>query len=96
MTGETKVPDADALLRTIHGVFVESCLYCGEYGTNGQPMGCGFEELVTVMGWHGKPELARTRCLLRSWIDAYVTDCDPSESEMGVADERTVRHGLWD
>lgn len=88
-----KVPDADELLKIVHSTMAEHCLHCGEFGCGGQLMNCGFEETAVLAGWRGEPEAFRVRCMLRSWIDAYVTGCDPRESEMGTVTEKRV-HGV--
>ena len=64
------------------------CLYCGEYGCGGRVMECGFEVLVPRPDRRGRGwVLVRERCMLRSWIEAEATGCDPLESVLGVAEE---------
>lgn len=80
--------DAAALVAIINEKF-EHCMSCLEYGCSGMMMECDLELLHPVYqeynpkGWY----LDRRRCLLRSWIEAEATGCDPMESGKGTDNE---------
>ena len=78
---------AHGLLETLAKA-VCGCLYCGEYGCGGHVMECGFEVLAPCLDQRGRGwVLVRERCMLRSWIEAEATGCDPLESKLGTAEE---------
>ena len=84
---QARPKNAQELIGVLKGIMAE-CMYCGEYGCGGRAIGCGFEVLKAHPKQRGaRWELVRERCMLRSWVEAEATGCDPFSSELGTAEE---------
>ena len=78
--------NARELLEVLSKTITKECVHCGEYGVGGLRMKCGFE-IVEPSHLYEKWGLVRKRCMLRSWIEAEATGCDPLKSKLGTAGE---------
>ena len=63
------------------------CIACGEFTARGRAAGCSFEKFTPVQDNRGIWRLARTRCMLRSWVEHLATGVDPNESRLGTVNE---------